>query len=171
MPSRPFSLWRVTRTPSGRWLATSVGIPMPRFTYWPSSSSLAAMAAISSRVHMISYLRADPYGPLFDVFNRVDDAHHSLHEDPWCDDVLGVQVTVYHFFGFSDGHSAGRRDEGVEVACRHSVAEVTFAVCPVGTHQGDVCHNAAFQDATLAIEFGFGLALRDWRANASGSVE
>src|SRR6478609_8741635 len=166
MPSRPFSLWRVTRTPSGKWLATSVGIPMPRFTYWPSSSSLAAMAAISSRVHMISYLRADPYGPLFDVFGRVDDAHHSLHEDPWCDDVLGVQVTIDYFFGFSDGRSAGSCDEGVEVAGSHSVAQVAFAVCPVGANQGDVCHDAAFQDATLAIEFCFRLTLRDRRANA-----
>ncbi|MNI93613.1 hypothetical protein D3C73_1515940 [compost metagenome] len=32
MPSRPFSLWSTTRTPSGRLLATNVGMPMPRFT-------------------------------------------------------------------------------------------------------------------------------------------
>ena len=32
MPSRPFSLCSVTRTPSGTWLATRVGMPMPRFT-------------------------------------------------------------------------------------------------------------------------------------------
>ena len=32
MPSSPFSLCSTTRTPSGRLLATSVGMPMPRLT-------------------------------------------------------------------------------------------------------------------------------------------
>ena len=32
MPSMPFSLCRVTVTPAGTWLATRVGMPMPRLT-------------------------------------------------------------------------------------------------------------------------------------------
>ena len=32
MPSRPFSLCSHTVMPAGTWLATSVGMPMPRFT-------------------------------------------------------------------------------------------------------------------------------------------
>src|SRR4051794_3542550 len=57
MPSRPFSLCKVTRTPGARWLATRVGMPMPRLTYSPSRSSPAAMAAISSRVQGTVHLR------------------------------------------------------------------------------------------------------------------
>ena len=32
MPRMPFSLCSSTRTPSGMWLATFVGMPMPKFT-------------------------------------------------------------------------------------------------------------------------------------------
>ncbi len=39
MPSSPFSDWSQTCIPSGMWLATRVGIPIPRFTTKPSRSS------------------------------------------------------------------------------------------------------------------------------------
>ena len=35
MPSSPFSVCRMISRSRGRWLATSVGRPMPRFTYAP----------------------------------------------------------------------------------------------------------------------------------------
>ena len=46
MPRIPFSLCRVTLMPDGMWLATSVGMPMPRFTYQPSRNSRAIRFAI-----------------------------------------------------------------------------------------------------------------------------
>src|SRR4051794_31383819 len=50
----PFSECSTTCTPSGTWLGTRVGMPMPRLTYWPSVSSSATRAASSSRVRAIS---------------------------------------------------------------------------------------------------------------------
>jgi hypothetical protein len=52
MPRRPFSECRVTSTPGGMWLATSVGMPIPRFTTWPSGSSAAARRSMSSLLQL-----------------------------------------------------------------------------------------------------------------------
>ena len=58
MPSIPFSDCSVTVIPSGMKFGTRVGMPIPRFTYVPSSSSCAARAAISLRSQgMVSFLR------------------------------------------------------------------------------------------------------------------
>src|SRR3954453_9639105 len=46
----PFSECSTTCTPWGTKFGTKVGMPMPRLTYWPSSSSSATRAASSSRV-------------------------------------------------------------------------------------------------------------------------
>src|SRR5882672_1642885 len=50
MPSIPFSDCRTMCVPAGTKFATSVGMPIPRFTYIPSDSSRAARWAIWSRV-------------------------------------------------------------------------------------------------------------------------
>src|ERR1019366_2427475 len=49
MPRMPFSDWRMTSMPFGMKFETSVGMPMPRFTYIPSLSSLAARRMMPSR--------------------------------------------------------------------------------------------------------------------------
>ena len=41
-----FSDWKNTFVPCGTWLATSVGMPMPRFTSMPSRSSCAMRLAM-----------------------------------------------------------------------------------------------------------------------------
>src|SRR5580765_5867847 len=66
MPMTPFSLCSTTSRPSGRWLATRVGRPMPRLTTAPSGMSRATRIAISTRLHffalLIENLRASPFG-------------------------------------------------------------------------------------------------------------
>ena len=46
MPSKPFSVCKMISRPAGKWLATSVGKPIPRLTMEPSGISLAIRAAI-----------------------------------------------------------------------------------------------------------------------------
>mmetsp|Transcript_13791 Transcript_13791/g.35551 ORF Transcript_13791/g.35551 Transcript_13791/m.35551 type:complete len:343 (-) Transcript_13791:465-1493(-) len=49
MPSSPFSDWSSMRTSGETKLDARVGIPMPRFTYMPSSNSIAARFTMRSR--------------------------------------------------------------------------------------------------------------------------
>mmetsp|Transcript_35260 Transcript_35260/g.84043 ORF Transcript_35260/g.84043 Transcript_35260/m.84043 type:complete len:217 (+) Transcript_35260:120-770(+) len=49
MPSKPFSLCSSMRMPGARKLDASVGMPMPRFTYMPSSNSCAARLTMRPR--------------------------------------------------------------------------------------------------------------------------
>lgn len=45
-PMIPFSLWRLILTSEGRTEGSKVGIPMPKLTFIPFLTSLAALAAI-----------------------------------------------------------------------------------------------------------------------------
>ena len=47
VPISPFSDWKNTCMPSGTKFATSVGIPMPRFTSMPGESSRAIRRAMT----------------------------------------------------------------------------------------------------------------------------
>ena len=49
-PRTPFSDCKVTFTPSGIKLEASMGIPMPKLAYMPSSNSSAARRIIRSRI-------------------------------------------------------------------------------------------------------------------------
>src|SRR5215471_10728965 len=57
VPIRPFSDWKKTRIEGGTKFATSVGMPMPRFTSMPSRSSRAMRLAITVCGSMVSFLR------------------------------------------------------------------------------------------------------------------
>src|ERR1700758_1621069 len=59
VPIRPFSDWKKTWTDGGTKSATSVGMPMPRFTSMPSRSSRAMRLAITVCASMVSFLRDD----------------------------------------------------------------------------------------------------------------
>src|SRR5262245_65231246 len=88
MPSSPFSEWITASRPAGMWSATSVGMPMPRFTYQPSGMSRATRAAICARSSGL------PEGcGLIDASaprQRVGDVQHAIDEYPRRDDRLGV---------------------------------------------------------------------------------
>src|SRR5882757_5859652 len=103
MPMMPFSLWRITSRPAGRWLAISVGRPMPRLTTLPSSMSWATRAAIWSRVQrgklfMSGCLEAGAAG------GGSGDGHHALHEQALSDDRLGIErAELHHLVHRGDG--------------------------------------------------------------------
>src|SRR3954452_13024486 len=91
-PSIPFSDWRITSIPLGMKFATSVGMPIPRFTYIPSRSSLAARAAICSLVSGMSV------APLADraLLDRLlvgGALHDPLHEDAGRVHLVRVELT------------------------------------------------------------------------------
>src|SRR5690606_9539409 len=124
IPSSPFSDCSHTSTPSGMWLATRVGRPMPRLTYMPSLSSCAARLAISSRVQAMSV--ASSHGALLDALLGVRVVHDAIDIDAGQVHLVRVEVAdlddLLHL-GDADlaGHGAGR----VEVARRlaeHQVA-------------------------------------------------
>src|SRR3954447_26264126 len=81
MPSIPFSDCRMMCVPRGTKFATSVGIPIPRFTYIPSASSRAARWAIWSLVSggMSGAPLAD--GALLDGLFVGREGHDALHVD------------------------------------------------------------------------------------------
>src|SRR3954449_5686961 len=153
MPRMPFSLCKVTRTPGGRWFPTRVGMPMPRFTYCPSSSSSAAIEAMSSRLH------TGAHRPFLDVLRRDLDPDEVLDEDPRGVDVVGREVGVgQDLLRLRDGHSPGHGDEGVEVARGQPIAQVALLVGAMGADEGQVGADAALEDGAHAVELHLRLA-------------
>src|SRR5512132_4266941 len=107
---------------------------MPRLTYWPSSSSWAARAAICSRVSAISGLCPRTGGPpldaLLDVRPHVD---HPLHVDARGVHVLGRDVAdLDEVLDLGDGHPTGGGAQRVEVAGALPVDEVARPVALPG---------------------------------------
>src|SRR6188768_3229814 len=104
---------------------------MPRLMYAPSSSSLAARAAICSRVHAMSvrsFARADsPFlDPLVGGLLRRQ-GYDALDVDTWQVDVVRRQVAGFdELLDLGDRHPAGHRTERVEIA--GGVAEDQVAV-------------------------------------------
>src|SRR3990167_3439846 len=123
MPSMPFSDCKVTLTPAGISLATSVGMPMPRFTYQPSCNSRPARSAIWLRSHILRFLLASRavFDALF-VFALND----AVHIDARQVDGVGIKAAQRHdFFHLHNADLTGGRGGRVEVARRlaeHKVA-------------------------------------------------
>src|SRR4051812_11216835 len=103
----PFSECSTTCTSSGTKLGTRVGIPMPRLTYWPSSSSRATRAASWSRVRLIGVpfgglvagggrrggaVGARAGGAVLDLLALRADDDHPVDEDPGQVHVLGPDL-------------------------------------------------------------------------------
>src|SRR5215831_7732799 len=117
MPSMPFSDCRMMCMPRGTKFATSVGMPMPRFTYIPSASSRAARWAIWSLVSagMSGAPLAD--GPLLDRLLEGRAGDDALHVDARRVDLVGLEVArLDELLDLGDGDLRGGRHHGVEVA-------------------------------------------------------
>src|SRR5688572_10194152 len=113
-----------------------VGMPMPRFTYWPSSSSIATRAASCSLVSAMSCL---PYGAAFDPLLGAVHGDDALHEHPGCVHECRVQLAgLDQLLDLGDRDAAGGGAEGVEVARGHPVDEVAVPVALPGADQREV---------------------------------
>src|SRR3954466_15918317 len=138
----PFSLCRITWTPGGRWFGTSVGSPMPRFTYSPSFSSAAARAAISSRVQDISGLRSRAGRALLDALLLGllrSERYDALDEDAGQMDRIRIERSdLDDLLGLDDRQATGHRGDRVEVARGGVEHAVPGAIGDRGTDQRDV---------------------------------
>src|SRR3712207_6662985 len=95
MPRMPFSLCRNTSVPGGRWLATSVGMPMPRLTYAPSWMSCATRRASWSLV-LRWYAMSGRLPEAAALRRRAGDLHDARDEDARRDDHFGVEGAERH---------------------------------------------------------------------------
>src|SRR4051794_21340798 len=105
----------------------SVGMPMPRLTYWPSSSSSATRAASCSLVSAMSARL--PYGAAFDPLLGVADGDDPLHEPTGRVDLVGLELArLDEVLDLGDGDPSGGGTERVEVARGHPVHEIAVPV-------------------------------------------
>src|SRR3954469_22577737 len=100
-------------------------MPMPRFTKKPSFSSLAARAAIWSRVQAIVGLLRLANGALLDLLVVWRAAEQPLYVDGWRVDVVGVELAdLDQFLDLGDADLGGARHHRIEVARRLAEDEV-----------------------------------------------
>src|SRR5262245_752915 len=106
--------------PSGTKFATSVGIPMPRFTSMPDASSLAVRRAMMVCASMgLSRIR----NQVVNDRRRSDDMIRRDH--PHGNDVLGT----------SNNGFGSHRNHGVEIAGGQRIAQIAEIIGKKGLHQ------------------------------------
>src|ERR687893_1953117 len=166
----PFSECSTTCTSSGMKFGTRVGIPMPRLTYWPSSSSRATRAASWSRVRVMSLVSLDgglvagggrrggavgarAGGAVFDPLALGADDDHPVDEDPGQVHVLGPDVARFdEFLDLGDGDPPGHAGQRVEVAGRLVEPQVAVPVTGGGPDQAEVGGQRRLQHVLVAVE-------------------
>src|SRR5262252_343861 len=129
MPSIPFSDCSTMCIPAGTKFATSVGMPMPRFTYMPSRSSRAARWAIWSRFR--AGISGAPLadGPLLDRFLEARSGDDALHVDAGRVDAVGLELAgLDQGLDLGDGDASRGRHHRVEVARGLSIDQVAEAI-------------------------------------------
>src|SRR4051812_3627772 len=137
VPINPFSDWKKTCMPAGRWFATAVGIPMPRLTSMPGLSSRAILRAMMS----CGAMRASRIG---------DEVIDQRRRRP--DVIRGDQPDRNDIFGARD-HGAGReRDNRIEVARRERIAQVAEIVREERLYEGEVGTQRELEQIALAVQ-------------------
>src|SRR4051812_22485090 len=120
---------------------------MPRFTYAPSRSSSAALAAISSRVSAMSDSFPTHHAPLDALLDVGPDFEHAMHVDAGKVDGVGVELARRdQFLHLGDADAAGHGGERVEVAGGPVEDEVPVSVTPSRMYQRVVGHDALLED-------------------------
>src|SRR5262245_12283278 len=162
-------------------------MPMPRLTYKPSCISLAARAAICSRVQGIasdSSLNFDSRtrrrigaltladGALLDVLDRVRHVYDPLDVNARRDDVIGIDVAGLHqLLDFGDSHLGGRGHRRIKIACGLAVDEITLAIGTIGVNNGKIGDKPTLHDVAMAVEVARLFAFGDLRSHASSGEE
>src|SRR5882757_2794694 len=165
-PRIPFSLCSTVSCAGVRKPATSVGSPMPRFTYPLAGSSAAARRAMPSRVQGIGHRPGD-HG--FERLVPSGGGHDPM--DIHGGGVHGVGIELGHrMLDLRDGHGRAHRRAGVEVAGGQPIREVAEEVAVVGVHEAEVGLDRVFQDVGTTVDVPDLLGRRDLHGHAAGAV-
>src|SRR5690606_29327213 len=159
-PSTPFSLCRKMSLSRGKWLAISVGRPMPRFTWAPSGMSRATRAAIWLRMSMLTIktpgLAAD----------------QALDEDTGGDHGFRVQLAqLAHPAHRSNGVTGSHGHHRTKVAGGFAIHQVAPAVADFSLDHGVVHMDRVFEHVLAAVDLPGFLALGEQGAVAGGRIE
>src|SRR4051794_39443828 len=120
---------------------------MPRFTYAPSRSSSAALAAISLRVSAMSGSFPAHHAPFDALLDVGADFEHAVHVDAGKVDGVGVELAwLDQFLHLGDADAAGHGGERVEVAGGPVEDEVAVSVTPSRVYQRVVGHDPFLED-------------------------
>src|SRR5512140_3399683 len=141
----------MTSIPSGIQFETSVGIPIPRLTYIPSRSSLAARRMIPS-LSSFGMALPLPHGLAFDplLARRHDDA---LDEDARRVDLVGVDLAdLDELLDLRDRDLPRGGRHRVEVSRRLPVDEVSEPVGLPRGDEGEVGDDPALEDELAPLE-------------------
>ena len=178
MPMTPFSLCSTTSRPSGRWLATSVGRPMPRLTTAPSGMSWATRIAISTRLHFFVAAHAAPLvvaaAPLKPPALVATRSILTIRctKMPGVTTASGIELAE----GDDPVHGGDRRlrrhrHHRAEVARRHAIGQVAPAVAALGLDEGEVAVDRRLEHVHAAVDLARLLALGELGAVAGGGEE
>ena len=157
----------------GMKFATSVGMPMPRFTYMPSRSSRAARWAIWSRVSG-GMARRSSCGRSAArwAFRSAAPCDDALDVDPGRVDAVGIELArLDQDLDLGDGDAPGGGDHRVEVAGGLPVDQVAEAIALPGLDDGQVGAQRRLEHVHASVEFARLLALGDLGAVAGRRVE
>src|SRR5438105_2204351 len=142
---------------------------MPRFTYMPSFNSLAARAAICSRV---SGIGLSPHRALLDPLLVVRSLEEALHVDRRDVDGVGVQLAhLDQVLDFRDGDARGGAHHGREVPRGLAEHQVAPLVTLPGAYDGEVGLERLLEDHLASVDHAALLALRDLRTRTCRSEE
>src|SRR5690242_13921621 len=154
----PFSLWRTTSMPAGRWSGINVGMPTPRLTYWPSRNSRATRAASCPRVSAISPSLWWSYGPNLDALalRANGGVHDPGHKDPRRVYLVRVDLSRLHqMLDLGDRQPAGRGAERIEIAGAAPVNEVAVPIPHVRVDQTHIGVDRPLENVRHAVEFPY----------------
>src|SRR5271166_2116701 len=135
--------------------ATSVGMPMPRFTSMPSRSSRAMRLAITVCASMVSSLR-----------------DNVIHQGSRGDDVVGRDhADGYDLFRGDDDGRGGHRDHRVEVARRERISQVAQVIAHERMNERKVGVQRSLQQIIATIDGDLLLPLLDHRTDPCWSED
>src|SRR5262249_31052051 len=138
--------------------ATSVGMPIPRFTTIPARSSRTMRRAISSLEIPVNHVPPAEDEPI-DV-------------DAGSDDAFPVELRrVDDLVDLRDHHVGGSRHDRVEVALHTAVDEVAELVGSVRSEEREIRSERALEEHLAAIEHADLFAFRGHRPHSRWRVE
>ncbi len=144
-------------TPSGMWFGISVGIPMPRLTYWPSVAASvrpSSGAGHSAILPVAASIVIGAHRPLFSIrFSGLGTCTTRCTKMPGVCTVGGVDLSgLDELLDLGDRDPAGRGTVRVEVGGGLPVDEVAVPVALPGVHQREVGADGPLENVGDTVE-------------------